>query len=195
MIKKLLTLALMLLLVPCLALAESYQSYAAEDGSLSFLYPEDWLLLSKENIDSVLDAAATVEGVAEMAEAARTQIEQMGMIVLVDETGLNNINLQLQDTGMELSGDTLMALAPSLQSAIEGSLEGVTFHDPELMDINGTDALLMQCSYTLARIDFQQLQAYMSMGTRLAVVTLTCSSEDRFSAGAETLGVILGSLS
>lgn len=190
-----LVLALALLLMPFLALAESYQSYTAEDGSLSFFYPEGWLLLSRENIDSVLDNASTVEGMSDLVETARAQIEQTGIIVLIDETGLNNINLQLQDTGMELSGDTLMALAPSLQSAIEGSLEGVTFYDPELMDINGTDALLMQCSYTLAGIDFQQLQAYMSMGTRLAVVTLTCSSQDRFSAGAETLGVILGSLS
>lgn len=43
-----LVLALALLLMPFLALAESYQSYTAEDGSLSFFYPEGWLLLSRE---------------------------------------------------------------------------------------------------------------------------------------------------
>ena len=76
MIRKLLslTIALALLLMPCLALAEDYQSYAAGDGSLSFFYPEGWLLLSRENIDSVLDIASELEGMADLVEPARAQI-------------------------------------------------------------------------------------------------------------------------
>ena len=197
MIRKLLslTIALALLLMPCLALAEDYQSYAAGDGSLSFFYPEGWLLLSRENIDSVLDIASELEGMADLVETARAQIEQTGVIVLIDETGLNNINLQIQDVGMTLSGDMLLELEPTLQSSISASLSGVSFYDPEIVEINGTETLLMQYAYTMAGFDFSVVQAYMSMDTKLAVTTLTCSSEDQLSPGAEALGVILGSLS
>lgn len=196
MIRKLLslTIALALLLMPCLALAEDYQSYAAGDGSLSFFYPEGWLLLSRDNIDSVLDTASTIEGMADLVETARAQIEQTGVIVLIDETGLNNINLQIQDVGMTLSGDMLLELEPTLQSSISASLSGVSFYDPEIVEINGTETLLMQYAYTMAGFDFSVVQAYMPTGTKLAVATLTCSSEEQLSPGAEALGVILGAL-
>lgn len=196
MIRKLLslTIALALLLMPCLALAEDYQSYAAGDGSLSFFYPEGWLLLSRENIDSVLDIASELEGMADLVETARAQIEQTGVIVLIDETGLNNINLQIQDVGMTLSGDMLLELEPTLQSSISASLSGVSFYDPEIVEINGTETLLMQYAYTMAGFDFSVVQAYMPVGTKLAVATLTCSSEERLSPGVEALGVILGAL-
>lgn len=196
MTRKLLSLVvvLVLLLTPCLTLAEDYQSYAAGDGSLSFFYPEGWLLLSRENIDSVLDIASELEGMADLVETARAQIEQTGVIVLIDETGLNNINLQIQDVGMTLSGDMLLELEPTLQSSISASLSGVSFYDPEIVEINGTETLLMQYAYTMAGFDFSVVQAYMPTGTKLAVATLTCSSEEQLSPGAEALGVILGGL-
>ena len=196
MTRKLLSLvmALALLLTPFLALAEGYQSYTAEDGSLSFPYPEDWLLLSKENIDSVLDTASTIEGMSELVETARVQIEQTGIIVLIDETGVNNINLQIQDAGMALTGDMLLALSPTLQSGISDSLGDVSFDDPQVIEVNGTETLVMQYAYTMAGFDFSVVQAYMSVGTKLVVSTLTCSSEDQLSPGAEALDIILGGL-
>lgn len=114
MTKKLLSLlvAFALLAMPCLTLAEEYQTYVSEDQSVTFLYPSDWILLSRENIDTIIDAAATVEEVAELAQTARTQIEQLGIIVLMDATGANNINFQHQNAGVALSGDDLMNLAP-----------------------------------------------------------------------------------
>lgn len=101
MTKKLLSLliAFALLATPCLMLAEEYQPYVSEDKSVTFLYPSDWILLSQENIDTIIDAAATVEEVAELAQTARTQIEQLGIIVLMDATGANNINFQHQNAG------------------------------------------------------------------------------------------------
>lgn len=50
----------------------------------------------------------------------------------------------------------------------------------------------MQYAYTMAGFDFSVVQAYMPTGTKLAVATLTCSSEEQLSPGAEALGVILG---
>ena len=177
MTRKLLSLlvALALLVMPCLTLAEEYQTYVSEDESVAFLYPSDWILLSRENIDTIIDAAATVEDVAELAQIARTQIEQLGIIVLMDATGANNINFQHQNAGVALSGDDLMNLAPSLQSNISASIDGVSFYDPELMDINGTDAMLLQYTYAMAGIDFTGLQVYMPVGTELAICTLTSS--------------------
>lgn len=195
MTRKLLSLlvALALLVMPCLTLAEEYQTYVSEDESVAFLYPSDWILLSRENIDTIIDAAATVEDVAELAQIARTQIEQLGIIVLMDATGANNINFQHQNAGVALSGDDLMNLAPSLQSNISASIDGVSFYDPELMDINGTDAMLLQYTYAMAGIDFTGLQVYLPVGTELAICTLTSSAED-ISAGAEAVGIIVGSL-
>ena len=195
MTRKLLSLlvALAMLVMPCLTLAEEYQTYVSEDESVAFLYPSDWILLSRENIDTIIDAAATVEDVAELAQIARTQIEQLGIIVLMDATGANNINFQHQNAGVALSGDDLMNLAPSLQSNISASIDGVSFYDPELMDINGTDAMLLQYTYAMAGIDFTGLQVYMPVGTELAICTLTSSAGD-ISAGAEAVGIIVGSL-
>lgn len=195
MTRKLLSLlvALALLVMPCLTLAEEYQTYVSEDESVAFLYPSDWILLSRENIDTIIDAAATVEDVAELAQIARTQIEQLGIIVLMDATGANNINFQHQNAGVALSGDDLMNLVPSLQSNISASIDGVSFYDPELMDINGTDAMLLQYTYAMAGIDFTGLQVYMPVGTELAICTLTSSAGD-ISAGAEAVGIIVGSL-
>lgn len=195
MTRKLLSLlvALALLVMPCLTLAEEYQTYVSEDESVAFLYPSDWILLSRENIDTIIDAAATVEDVAELAQIARTQIEQLGIIVLMDATGANNINFQHQNAGVALSGDDLMNLAPSLQSNISASIDGVSFYDPELMDINGTDAMLLQYTYAMAGIDFTGLQVYLPVGTELAICTLTSSAGD-ISAGAEAVGIIVGSL-
>lgn len=195
MTRKLLSLlvALALLVMPCLTLAEEYQTYVSEDESVAFHYPSDWILLSRENIDTIIDAAATVEDVAELAQIARTQIEQLGIIVLMDATGANNINFQHQNAGVALSGDDLMNLAPSLQSNISASIDGVSFYDPELMDINGTDAMLLQYTYAMAGIDFTGLQVYLPVGTELAICTLTSSAGD-ISAGAEAVGIIVGSL-
>ena len=195
MTRKLLSLlvALALLVMPCLTLAEEYQTYVSEDESVAFLYPSDWILLSRENIDTIIDAAATVEDVAELAQIARTQIEQLGIIVLMDATGANNINFQHQNAGVALSGDDLMNLVPSLQSNISASIDGVSFYDPELMDINGTEAMLLQYTYAMAGIDFTGLQVYLPVGTELAICTLTSSAED-ISAGAEAVGIIVGSL-
>ena len=195
MTRKLLSLlvALALLVMPCLTLVEEYQTYVSEDESVAFLYPSDWILLSRENIDTIIDAAATVEDVAELAQIARTQIEQLGIIVLMDATGANNINFQHQNAGVALSGDDLMNLAPSLQSNISASIDGVSFYDPELMDINGTDAMLLQYTYAMAGIDFTGLQVYLPVGTELAICTLTSSAGD-ISAGAEAVGIIVGSL-
>ena len=195
MTRKLLSLlvALALLVMPCLTLAEEYQTYVSEDESVAFLYPSDWILLSRENIDTIIDAAATVEDVAELAQIARTQIEQLGIIVLMDATGANNINFQHQNAGVALRGDDLMNLAPSLQRNISASIDGVSFYDPELMDINGTDAMLLQYTYAMAGIDFTGLQVYMPVGTELALCTLTSSAAD-ISAGAEAVGIIMGSL-
>lgn len=195
MTRKLLSLlvAFAMLVMPCLTLAEEYQTYVSEDESVAFLYPSDWILLSRENIDTIIDAAATVEDVAELAQIARTQIEQLGIIVLMDATGANNINFQHQNAGVALSGDDLMNLAPSLQSNISASIDGVSFYDPELMDINGTDAMLLQYTYAMAGIDFTGLQVYMPVGTELAICTLTSSAGD-ISAGAEAVGIIVGSL-
>ena len=195
MTKKLLSLlvAFALLAMPCLTLAEEYQTYVSEDKSVTFLYPSDWILLSRENIDTIIDAAATVEEVAELAQTARTQIEQLGIIVLMDATGAKNINFQHQNAGVALSGDDLMNLAPSLQSNISSAIGGVSFYDPELMAIGGTDAMLLQYVYTMAGIDFTGMQVYMPVGTELAICTLTSSAED-ISAGAEAVGIIMGSL-
>ena len=115
MTRKLLSLlvALALLVMPCLTLAEEYQTYVSEDESVAFLYPSDWILLSRENIDTIIDAAATVEDVAELAQIARTQIEQLGIIVLMDATGANNINFQHQNAGVALSGDVRINAASS----------------------------------------------------------------------------------
>ena len=130
---------------------------------------------------------------AELAQTARTQIEQLGIIVLMDATGANNINFQHQNAGVALSGDDLMNLAPSLQSNISSAIGGVSFYDPELMAIGGTDAMLLQYVYTMAGIDFTGMQVYMPVGTELAICTLTSSAED-ISAGAEAVGIIMGSL-
>ena len=181
--------------LPLMAEAEDapYLSYVSQDGSISFLYPDTWTLLSQENLDTVLDIAQNMEELSGLMDTARAQIEQYGMILLMSEDYLSNINLILQNVGAEMTSDLLLAAAPSIQTSISSSVSGVSFDsDPEIMDINGRPALVIQYGYTVAGVDLFGVQVYMAVDTQLCLCTLTTSVQDA-SDDLEAMGVILGS--
>ncbi len=181
--------------LPLMAEAEDapYLSYVSQDGSISFLYPDTWTLLSQENLDTVLDIAQNMEELSGLMDTARAQIEQYGMILLMSEDYLSNINLILQNVGAEMTSDLLLAAAPSIQTSISSSISGVSFDsDPEIMDINGRPALLIQYGYVVSGVELFGVQVYMSVGTQLCLCTLTTSVQDA-SDELEAMGVILGS--
>ena len=181
--------------LPLMAEAEDvpYLSYSSQDGSISFLYPDTWTLLSQENLDTVLDIAQNMEELSGLMDTARAQIEQYGMILLMSEDYLSNINLILQNVDAEMTSDLLLAAAPSIQTSINSSISRVSFDsDPEIMDINGRPALVIQYGYTVAGVELFGVQVYMAVGTQLCLCTLTTSVQDA-SDELEAMGVILGS--
>lgn len=181
MMKKLLCTAavLLVLLTPLAAMAEGVQTYAAKDGSLSFAYPTDWMVLSRDTIDAMMEATASMEDVKALVESVRPQIEQSNLVIVMNSDGTANVNLLLQDVEAELTGDDLLSMAPAIQQSLKQQIDTAEFADePALTTLGNRQAMLLQWAYTLADIDFAAIQAYMPMGTDLVTCTLTLSAFD-----------------
>ena len=131
--KKLLSvlMALALVLVPVLSLADAvetlepaYLQYTHTDDQYSFMYPDTWTLLNKENIQTIMEAV-DAEADAELAQMIATygpQIQQSDMVMLLSETGLTNVNAVAQYVGMHASDNDLLSLAPSLVAQLSGAM-------------------------------------------------------------------------
>lgn len=179
----------------CLAQETGYETYNDPDGRFSFLYPDDWTLLSKETIDEIMNVATELgdENLAAVVESVKPQLEMVDMVMLMGPDAGTNINVVCQDTGMELSADTLLALSGTLQSQLSAQLEGLSFiEEPSLIDVGDGQALLLQYAYSLAGQDLVGVQAYRSNGSDLYIFTLTTSA-DLAEGYAETFGFVLGS--
>ena len=199
MMKKILWLlvALCIMVTPVLALAADYDNYgiyANEDGSCAFAYPGGWMVLSSENLDELWTEAQKLgdEKLQAFMESARPQIEEMGMIMLLDETMASNISIIRQEMGAEITPEALMASKEMLQEQLAASLENVQFaQEPTLMDVDAGQAMLIPYMYEMLGQQLIGVQAYIGVGTGLYTFMLTTdpANEDAFSV----FGFVLGS--
>jgi len=190
-----LLLAMAMLLTPVLSLAEeAFNIYTAPDGSYGFAYPADWSVLTLETLDELI-AASENEGYKSAMGNLRSQIEELGMIILMSEDMISNINIVPQDTGAEVTNEMVAALEESAIAELTASMEGITFPtQPSMLDLDdGRQALLVQYSVPLfEEYSLFGAQAYVGVGNTLFLFTMT-SEPDRAEADAQVLGIVIGS--
>ena len=186
-----------LMLSPVLALAVDYDNYgiyANEDGSCGFAYPDGWMVLSKENLDALWAQAQKMgdEEFQAIMENARPQMEELGMVMLMNETMESNISVIRQEMGMSITPEALLASVPMIQEQLAASLGNVQFaQEPSLVEIEAGQAMLIPYVYEMLDRQLMGVQAYVGVGTGLYTFTLTAnpSDEDAFSV----FGFVLGS--
>lgn len=197
-------LALAMLLMPVLSLAEAaamlaadYTTYTHTDDQYSFMYPNSWTLLNAENVETVLDAISETEDeqLAQMIATYGPQLQQSGMIMLLNETGLTNVNVVAQYVGMRATDDVLLSLAPQLVSQLSNAMAGIEFvNEGTIVKLGENTGLMLEYQYTLSGTDMYGVQVYISGETDLYIFTYTCAAIDELVSTSEEFGFMLGSL-
>jgi len=191
-----LMLALAMLLTPVLSLAEGdLHAYAAPDGSFGFACPADWVVLTTETIDE-LAAASQDEGYKMIMETLRSEIEEMGHIIVMSADMISSITIIPQDMGEEVTNEMVAALKDGVVAEVMDIMgDDVTFSaEPGMLDLDdGRQALLVQYVLPIFE-DFSlySVQAYVGVGNSLFTFTMT-SEPDRVESDAEVLGIVIGS--
>ena len=195
-------LALAMLLMPVLSLAEAaamlaadYTTYTHTDDQYSFMYPNSWTLLNAENVETVLDAISETEDeqLAQMIATYGPQLQQSGMIMLLNETGLTNVNVIAQPVGMRATDEVLLSLAPTVVSQLSSTFEGIEFvNEGVIINLGDKNGLIVEYSYTLAGTEMQGAQVYVSGETDMYIFTYTCAAADEVSATSREFGFMLG---
>lgn len=196
-------LALAMLLMPVLSLAEAAEATALDftiylhtDGQYAFAYPNNWTLLTAENVETVMDAASEIDDpeLAQIIAQYGSQVQQSGMIMVLSETGLTNVNVVAQNVGARATDEDLLALAPQLVSQLSNAMGEIRFTDEgSIVKLGNNTGLLVGYEFLLAGVDMCGLQAYIPGETNLYIITYT-TVEDEESATFEDLCLMLGSL-
>lgn len=197
-------LALAMLLVPVLSMAEAaeelavdYSIYTHTDEQYAFAYPNNWILLTAENVETVLDAISETEDeqLAQMIANYGPQLQQSGMIMLLNETGNTNVNVVPQYVGMRANDDALLSLAPQLVSQLSNVMEGIEFvNKGTIVKLGENTGLMIEYQYTLSDTDMYGVQVYISGETDMYIFTYTCAAIDELVSTSEDFGFMLGSL-
>lgn len=174
-----LCLALVMVMVPMLGMAEDTQKYEAADGAYSFSYPSSYNVLASNTISSLLDIAVANadEQIITLVEQVRPQIESLGLIILMNNDKQSNISIAPTPMNMEISSEMLLSLVDVFKPMLEGQIPGIEFvGEQEIVQLGEYNALQMQYEYTLADIAFSAAQCYVGIGTDLYVCTVTANA-------------------
>ena len=198
--KKLLSmiLALVMLLTPVLVMGETfeeYETYIDPNGHFTFSHPTSWTMISDDTFDMLWQAAEQQADEAFKAtmENVKPQIKELGMIILMADDLVSNINIVRQETA-GATPETLQLISGQLAESLMASLEGCEMvEEPVMIDIgNNRQALLLQYAYTMSNMTLYGVQAYVGIGDVLYLFTLTTIA-DQLEGAAEVLGFVLGS--
>ncbi len=197
-------LALAMLLVPVLSMAEAaeataveYTTYTHTDEKYTFAYPNNWILLTAENVETVLDAISETEDeqLAQMIATYGPQLQQSGMIMLLNETGLTNVNVVAQYVGMRATDDVLLSLAPQVVSELSKAMAGIEFvNEGTIVKLGENTGLMLEYQYTLSGTDMYGVQVYIPGETDMYIFTYTCAAINELVSTSEEFGFMLGSL-
>lgn len=183
-----LLLATIMTLVPALALAEApagvtYATYTNESNGYAIDYPENWTLISKETLQSVMGSLAggetSVDGLdSSKLEAYKSQIENMDMVMFVSPDGAVNANVTYQAVPAKLTSDQILSqVCPLVKRQFEGAFQGYKeLADPATVTVGDHEFVETAGQYTLSGQSFIMLQAYHCTDSALYTVTYTINS-------------------
>ena len=186
-VKKLLTLLLaaLFLMAPVCAMAAdiSYETYENEANGYSIDYPAVWTILSKENLQSTMDALTsgetTIEGMdTSVLEAYKAQIEGLDMVMFMSADGAVNANINYQAMPMKLTSDLIVSsvypvVVQQLQAAFADYAQ---LADPQIEKVGDYEFVLTAGQYTLSGMPFIIMQAYHCTDKNLYTITYTINA-------------------
>lgn len=201
--KKLLSLlmALTLMLVPFAALAEEgdYEVYLSPDETYGFVYPNSWMLISREIIEEAIEEGYTAGdgGLGDMIEILKPQMEQMDLIMVMNMATSDNLNMVRQDIGQNLSDEDLlksMEQFKSMWSQLDPNVEFLS--GPELSPV-GEDgrsyAMVLYSTTDVSGLPINAIQATTCEGSIQYTFTMTMYSTEGDAAyeAIETMETVL----
>lgn len=178
-----LLLALTLTLIPAFALAEAaadeaYAAYSNETNGYTIDYPDDWTLVSKESLQSVLDALDSGETVVDgldssTIKACQSQIENMDMVMFISPDGVVNANVTYQAVSGKVTSDEILShVCPLVKQQFESAYQGYAeLTDPAVQTVGDNEFVETAGQYTLSDQSFIILQALCSSDSALYTVT------------------------
>jgi hypothetical protein len=178
----------MLFLVPVFAAAETaseitYATYQNQTNGYSIDYPEAWTVLSKENLQPIMDSITSGETqIAGMdgsvLESYKAQIESMDMVMFVSEDGAFNTNIAYQAVPMKYSSDDIVnTMYPAVLQQFQSMFSDYTpLSDPQVETVGDIEYVEIAGQYTLSGVTYVMLQAYYSTDSVLYSVTFTINS-------------------
>lgn len=181
--KKILSLLLMLMmLIPCAALAEApaieLTTYTHPGQLYTIGYPSDWMALDKDIIETVA-ANGTIEGIDEATlQAYAQQVTSMDMAIF-SSGATENFNIVAQELGMDMDANMLVsAVAPGLVSQFESVFENCTISDSgSVVTFNERDYLTLSFSYELSGMSLNCRQYMLVVNGTLLNFTFTVAAD------------------
>ncbi len=189
-VKKLVSmlLAVLMVLAPVFAMAEAasevtYATYQNETNGYAIDYPETWSLLSKENVQSMIDSVASgetkIEGMdPSVLETYKSQIEAMDMVMFMSADGAVNANLTYQAVPMLYTSDALISqMYPVAVQQFQSMFKDYTeLAAPQVETVGDKEFVETAGQYTLSGMSFIMLQAHHCTDKFLYTVTFTINT-------------------
>lgn len=179
--KKVLAAVMCLMLLASAALAENL-TYANEGGKYTLTYPEEMILLDRDNVSELMKSIANGDmgdvGIdAATIEQQIPSIEQMDMAMLLTADGMMNVNVVYQDVGMELDNDTfLSALGAAMLQQYQAQFENCTVQDEGSIYTAGENAFARQVIDVETVAPLRVVVLYAFRGTVMYVMTVTINT-------------------
>jgi hypothetical protein len=178
-------LAALLVLAPVCAMAAdvAYETYQNEANGYSIDYPAEWTILSKETLQSTMDALTSgetkIEGMdSSVFEAYKAQIESMDMVMFMSADGAVNANINYQAMPTKLTGELIVSsvyvmVVQQLQAAFA---DYALLADPQIEKVGDYEFVLTAGQYTLSGVPCIMMQAYHCTEKNLYTITYTINT-------------------
>ena len=187
--KKILSLlmTLILMLVPFAAFAQTaddIEVYITPEETYGFAYPSDWVVISREIIEQAMEEGYTAGdgGIGDLFAALKPQMDQMDLVMVMNLSTSDNLNLVCQDVGSHLTDEQLLKNMEDFQkiwAQLDPDVEFVS--EPEMMELvegGYAYAVLMYKSTDVDGLPINVVQAITCEGTTQYTFTMTMYSTD-----------------
>ena len=156
-------------------------SYTHRDGSYSFSYPADMILLSDDNVQEILDGMTdesySMEGMdTSVIQQNIEQVRGTDMVMVLYGSGVFNMNAVLQDVGVQLNNElVLSALCPQFIQQYKAIYPGLTMLDEGSIYTTpgGREYVTQALQVNAANTDMTIVVLYAVNGTKLVNATFT----------------------
>jgi len=178
-------------------LPQGHVLYRDPSDSYGFVYPEDWMLLDKENTEEIL---AQVDDLnpeyAALIESVRPQMEMAELVVLVHPSGTCNINMMREYKGERTTIEDMEGTMEIFKLYMPQMIPGMEFLTEAMaVEKGGKETMMIGYTHEMDGVQSTVVQALVSGETHLYTITLTADPNDQasFKEAADVMGLMIES--